>query len=253
MATNASVATGGGGLASFVVAETASASLSVFQAKSTAACGSGGLLASATPKQSSLTVVPITTSGWLNLAFSASGAGVIGVTAAVGLVPPGGSDVSTYLFIQQSVGSVSRQVYLPAGWSVAIQLNVSADASLRNPIDSRRSASVSATLRGTVTPVGAAVTGERGKRLARHAVALPGAVSCSTGRAGVRLTKVAKKKASSVTFLVNGHKARRLKRIKRARSLAIRVPTAGAITITAKVTPKHGKKVKVRRSYAACR
>jgi hypothetical protein len=252
MASAASVATASNALTAFSVRETASAAFSMIAGRSPGDCGSNHLLGSATPSQSFLSVLPIRTSGWLDVASSISGSGPVEVAAAVGLVRPGGSDVSTYPFLQQTLGSAKRRVYLPAGWSVAIALNVEADASLHNPIDSRRAASVSASFSGRFTPAGAAVNAAHGARVARRSVTLPASVSCA-GSARVKVTKYARKKARSVAILVNGRVAKRIKTIKRARYHTVRIPTAGPITISAKVTPKHGKKVKVVRSYAACR
>jgi hypothetical protein len=253
MAADASVSTASGGLASFSVSETASASFTMSANAKPSDCGSNYLLGSATPSQSFLSVLPIRTSGWLDVASSISGSGPVEVAAAVGLVRPGGSDVSTYPFLQQTLGSAKRRVYLPAGWSVAIALNVEADASLHNPIDPRRSAAaVKASFSGRFTPAGAAVNAAHGARVARRSVTLPASVSCA-GSARVKVTKYARKKARSVAILFNGRVAKRIKTIKRARYHTVRIPTAGPITISAKVTPKHGKKVKVVRSYAACR
>ena len=248
MTSDTSVTTRSGSLASFVISQTGRASV---QPVNAGACGSGGPLASAAPSQATEVIEPARVAGWLDLAGAVGGSGTRQVFAYVYLLPPRGAGTAV-IPSQEITRGWTRRVYVPAGWSVDVRLDAQARAYLYNPASTTRaSATVSASVRGTFTPAGAAVTGERGARLARRAVALPSAVSCAgSARAGV--TRYAKKKAKSVTFLVNGHPVRRIKHIRRARSVTIPVPTRGPIKITAKVTPKSGKKVKAWRSYAAC-
>jgi hypothetical protein len=245
MRTDVSVATRGGGLSSISVGAWTTASLNKFGG---ASCGGGGRMGSSTASLALNSVERIVVSGWLDLT-------VTGIASyQVSVRPPGAAADSVPVPRRDVAGGMSKaRVFLPAGGAVIVEFWSGTSAALYDPPDARRASSATGILRGVVTPVGAAVGGERGARLARRAIALPAAVSCSTGRAGVRLTKVAKRKAKSVVLSVNGHVAKRVKRVTRARGYAVRVPRSGPITITANVTPKHGKKVKVRRSYAACR
>jgi hypothetical protein len=193
-------------------------------------------------------VLPIVHAGWLDLGGWAKGRGR--AAYEVGLVPPGASSATSAT--GNLLAAQHNRVYLPAGWSVIVSMRGEFSVESNASDNGLSSGSLSLSFSGRVTLAGAAVNAAHGKRFARRSVALPAAVSCS-GSAAVRLTRYARKKAKSVTFLVNGHRVRTVKRIKRARTLGIRVPTSGPITISAKVTPKHGKKARVTRSYAACR
>lgn len=254
-AASASFTTAGGGLSTLSL--TASAAATFTRVAPSARCGSSGLAAEAAPSSQFDLMLPVTSSGWLDLSAT--------VRSSVGaenrfryqifLVPAGGSIGNATLLAghQFVAGTRSSRVWLPARASLGLVVEAKVEAELRYPDNGRRSASGTIAVSARFQPAGVATAPARGARLAKRAVVLPAAVSCA-GRASIKLTKFARKKASSVVLAANGRVVKRLPRIKRARVVVVRVPTAGPITLRAVVKPKKGKKrVKVTRSYAACR
>jgi hypothetical protein len=256
VATDATVSTKFAGGIPATIAATMSAGVSWGTVSGGATCGAG-LWGSGTAENRFLIIQPFARSGWLDLTVTASGVQAANAHIVVNLVQPDGrivpSPVPTSNLVTASVhaGSVRHAFVVPAGWSILIQGAASANGAIADVDNPTRTSSVGLSIAGTAAPTGGAVTPESGKATARKAVVLPGAVSCA-GSARVAVTKYAKKKARSVTFLVNGRTAKKVKRIKKARGYTIRVPQTGGITLTAKVKLKSGKKVSAVRRYAPC-
>lgn len=174
---------------------------------------------------------------WATLTTSATGNG----GAYLDLDVPGG--LFRYSFARTSSGNVS--VLLPAG-TITLYLEVLASARSTTAVLAE-AYSVSFTV--DLLPLGhpSALAG-KGKRYVKF-----GARDCASGDIGASLTKKARKRASKVVVTVNGKKAAAFKgkRLKK-RSFPVAVASASKANLSATVTLRSGKRLKVARSYLEC-
>lgn len=105
----------------------------------------------------------------------------------------------------------------------------------------------------TFAPIGDRVSGPVGA--AKKQVKLPAAITCSTGKARVQLTKkkAQLKKVRAIVVKSNSASAKlKGKGLKKGRTLSLRVPASAHGTVSATVTLKGGRKQTVRASYLPC-
>lgn len=184
------------------------------------------------------------TAGWLHVGVHSSGVGGQGV--GVQLSTSGGSGI----LLQSQLGALAvrdiddnQWVYVPAG-DYTLQTTVIGAAATYPAFPK---ASLNASIALTFYPAGIAKAGETGS--AKPMVADPGALTCSTGKAAVRLTsKIAG--ASKATLYVNGTPKASISN-PQARTVAVGVPTNSAVTLKA-VVKKAGKTLSATRVYRAC-
>lgn len=147
-------------------------------------------------------------------------------------------------------GTSTSTVYLPAG-TYAGYLEAEARTTGGNKTFT---ASMSGRASLKLAPAGSASAVPAGT--AKKHVTLPTARNCGANNAAVKLTTKKKrvKKIERVTYTVNGRKAATLKgkKVRKGRTVALRVPAAAPATIKATVTLKNGKKRTVQATYLAC-
>lgn len=181
--------------------------------------------------------------------FDASSRGTGGQSTFVELVPSGGgSSFSGVISISASIRnhSDSQWLYLPAG-SYTMQ------AGLATTLDDHSfgglgSASSTGHVGLTFVPAGSAAAPAAGS--AKPAVTFPSALTCSTGKATVKLTSKIKG-ASKVTLSVNGATKKSIAHPGARTVVLSGVPRDRDVTLKA-VVKRDGRSTSVSRAYRSC-
>lgn len=160
-----------------------------------------------------------------------------------------GADAAVVRAEVRNSSSTTVSALLPAG-PVEVSFAVQTRTALTSAPPVSRSASTEVSFTANLVPDGHA-SAAKGK--AKRLVSL-GRRDCATGKVGVALTKRAVAQARSVALEVTGRKkAKRFQgRTLRKRTIRLAAPAKRDVRVTATVTLKNGKKVKVSRSYKAC-
>lgn len=192
-----------------------------------------------------------TRAAWAHVEVSARGTGT--KEAGVLFLPPGSTGTSGSYDLSLSPRDVSRStwVYVTPG-DYMMQMVI---AGIAGQAQGSSSASVSGSVKVTFVAPGAAKAPAAGT--ARPRVTLPAGLTCSTGRASVRLT--ARAVGSTVKLFVNGARKATIRKPRRARTVSLVVPRTSPVSLRAvvtKVVRVHGvrrtKTWTVSRGYHSC-
>lgn len=207
------------------------------------ACGHGTSILEDTADFDAVTDLHRTRAAWMHLEASATGTGM--KEAAV-ILTPSGATVPTLSFAATvSARDVVKDEWiyvLPGDYN--IQMAVSGQASDALPVSS---STVKGSIKLTFVKPGTAEAAEAGT--AKPMVTLPGALTCNTGKASVKLTsKIAG--ASNASVYVNGSKKLSVNH-PTPKTVSVAVPTDRTVTIKA-VVKKSGKSTSATRVYRSC-